>query len=63
MLVESDQARIQQRIDEIAATVPESARSHGALSLGPLWGAGLAWAGAAALVLSLLGMVVLFRRS
>ena len=62
MLDESDQVRIQQRIDDIAATLPESVRRDGALSLGPLWGADLAWTGVAAIVLSLLGMVMPSRR-
>ncbi|MEQ0565117.1 hypothetical protein ABJI51_39085 [Amycolatopsis sp. NEAU-NG30] len=48
-LTESDQARIQQRIDELAATVPESARPRHAELL-PLSGAALAWTGVALLV-------------
>ncbi|MFI5615018.1 hypothetical protein [Amycolatopsis sp. NPDC051903] len=64
-LSEADQDRIQQRIDDIVATVPSSARPHHdeGVSLGPLWGAGLAWAGGAVLIVGLVGAVVLVRRS
>jgi hypothetical protein len=51
-LSEADRARIQRRVDEIAATVPDEVRPHHdeGVSLGPLWGAGL------------VGIIVLIRR-
>ncbi|WP_328617498.1 hypothetical protein OHS18_15285 [Amycolatopsis sp. NBC_00355] len=59
-----DRARIQQRVDEIAATVPEPARPHydEGMSLGPVWGAGLAWAGGAVALLGGLGLYLRRRR-
>jgi hypothetical protein len=62
ILSEADEVLIQQRIDEFAATVPESARPQPA-GIGPLRGAGLAWTGGALIVVGLLGMSLLFRRS
>lgn len=62
-LSEADQDLIQQRIDEFAATVPESDRPHHDEGMfGPLRGTGLAWTGGAALVLGGLGAVLLVRR-
>lgn len=59
-----DRARIQQRVDEFAATVPAAARPHydEGVSLGPVWGAGLAWAGGAAALLGVLGLYFRLRR-
>jgi hypothetical protein len=62
ILSESDEVRIQQRIDEFAATVPETARPQPE-GLGPLRGARLAWAGGALIVVGLLGAVLVPRRS
>lgn len=63
-LSETDQERIQERIDDIAATVPQSDRPRydPTVSIGPVWGAGLAWTGGGALLLGVLGTVALLRR-
>jgi hypothetical protein len=59
-----DRARIQQRVDEFAATVPAAVRPHydEGMSLGPVWGAGLAWAGGAAAATGALGLFLRHRR-
>lgn len=62
ILSEADEVQIQHRIDEIAATVPESARPQPE-GFGPLRGAGLAWAGGALIAVGLLGVVLVSRRS
>jgi hypothetical protein len=62
ILSEADEVQIQQRIDEIAVTVPESARPQPA-GLGPLRGAGLAWTGGALIAVGLAGVVLASRRS
>lgn len=61
----SEQRRIQRRVDQIAATVPDSRRPHydEGVSMEPLWGAGLAWTGAGAILVSLLVVGVLFWRA
>jgi hypothetical protein len=62
-LSDADQERIQQRIDDFAATVPDSDRPRfdASVSIGPLRGAGLAWTGGAALLFGVLGIVALLR--
>jgi hypothetical protein len=62
-LSDTEQERIQQRIDDIAARVPDSDRPRYEpfMSLGPVWGAGLAWAGGGALLLGVLGIGALVR--
>jgi hypothetical protein len=57
----ADEVQIQQRIDEFAATVPESARPQPE-GLGPLRGAGLAWTGGALIAVGLLGAFLASRR-
>jgi len=61
----ADRQQIQRRVDQISATVPAARRPHydEGVSLGPLWGAGLAWVGAAALATSALVIVLVLRRS
>lgn len=50
-LSEAEQRQIQDRVDEIAVTVPESERPYHYTGL---WGTGLAWLGGAILAVSLL---------
>lgn len=62
-LSRADRRRIQDRVDRYAATVPASRRPHydeGVQYYGPLWGAGLAWAGGGAMVGScvLIGLIM-----
>jgi hypothetical protein len=60
----ADQQQIQGLVDQFAATVPAAQRPHydEGVSVEPLWGAGLAWVGAAALAVSVLVHVLVLRR-
>lgn len=59
----ADRRRIQDRVDRYAATVPASRRPHydeGVRDYGPLWGAGLAWAGAGAVATPFVVLILTF---
>ncbi|WIX83524.1 hypothetical protein QRX50_23560 [Amycolatopsis carbonis] len=58
-LAEAEQQRNQSRVDEIAAAVPDSARSYHYTGL---WGTGLAWLGGAIVVAALVLFFTLRRR-
>lgn len=58
---EDDAGRIQERVDQIAGTLPAGSRPsyHEGMRIGPLWGRSLAYAGGGLIAAILLALVVL----
>lgn len=59
-----ERREIQWRANQLAKTVPEERRPHydEGVSLGPLWGASLAWVGIGVLFVSILAFIAFLRR-